>query len=57
MKKMWSIIEAIKTVEGEFNPEANVIKVPFPLNSLRKCGAFDFLVNHSRIHVITTKKY
>lgn len=56
MKKMWTIIEAIKTLEGEFNPETNVIKVPFPLNGLKKCGAFDFLVNHSRIRVITTIK-
>lgn len=56
MKKMWSIVEAIKTVDGEFDPETNVVKIPFPLNGLKKCGAFDFLKNHSRIHVITTIK-
>lgn len=56
MKKMWSVTEAIKAVEGEFDPETNVVKVPFPLNSIRKCGAFDFLKNHSRIRVISIIK-
>lgn len=56
MKKMWSILEAIKAVEGEFDPETNTVKVPFPLNGLRKCGAFDFLNNHSCVRVIVTTK-
>ena len=56
MKKTWTIVEAIKAIDGEFNIETNTVKVPFPLNGLRKCGAFDFLNNHSGVRVVVITK-
>ena len=53
MKKSWSVTEAIKLLGGEYDVETNVVKVPFPLNSIRKCGAYDYLKNHSRVRVIS----
>lgn len=56
MKKTWTILEAIKAIGGEFDVETNTVKVPLPLNSLRKCGAFDFLNIHSGVRVVITTK-
>lgn len=53
MRKIWSVTEAIKLLGGEYDVETNVVKVPFPLNSIRKCGAYDYLKNHSRVRVIS----
>lgn len=56
MKKTWTILEAIKAIDGEFDIETNTVKVSLPLNGLRKCGAFDFLNNHSGVRVVITTK-
>lgn len=56
MKKTWIILEAIKAIDGEFDVETNTVKVLFPLNGLRKCGAFDFLHNHSGVRVVVNNK-
>lgn len=53
MRKIWSVIEAINLLGGEYDIETNAVKVPFPLNSVRKCGAYDYLKNHSRVRVIS----